>query len=54
MLTEWSRRATVDDSHAPIKALDTSVVHHNMPEQQLKLPLRSYGKEIGRVQKTYE
>jgi hypothetical protein len=25
-----------------------------MPEQQLKTPLRSYGKEIGRVQKPYK
>jgi hypothetical protein len=42
---EQTHRATLDNSHAPTKALNTRVDHHIMPEQQLKTPTRSDGKD---------
>ncbi|KAG1784513.1 uncharacterized protein HD556DRAFT_1315025 [Suillus plorans] len=47
--TEQIHRTTVDDSQAPIQALSARVAQHAMPERQLKTPVRSYGKEMGRV-----
>jgi len=42
MKTEQTRHVTVNDSHTPIKVLDTYVTSHIMPERQLYAPIMSY------------